>query len=101
MEVLGDNLSKDSVEIKSSEHLKHLLDKYNRCLEQQILEAESTDHIEELMSKRMLLGIDAKALFPNMTKKETAATVRQAFMRSDLKVWADAKEMGMYIALNC
>ena len=100
VEALGDNLAEDSVEIKSSEHLKHLLDKYNKHLEDQILNASCPDEIDALMKNRMLLGIDAKALFPSMTKDVTASTVREAYMRSSLDVWTDAKEMGIYLAIN-
>ena len=61
MEAAADKLSPDLIEVKSSEHLMFKFNSYNKKLEENILTAKTPDQIEDLMSKRILLGTDVKA----------------------------------------
>ena len=101
VESLGDSMTEDSVELKSSEHLMNALDRYNKWLEDRILNAVDMEEVEMLMEERLLLGTDVKSLFPSMTKETTAQTIKDAFLNSELEVHTEWKEMARYIALNC
>ena len=77
VEAVADKLSPNSIEVKSSEHLLYRFNKYNKELENKILEASSPKEVEDLMETRLLLATDVKALFQSMKVDTTSRIVSE------------------------
>ena len=59
----------------------------------------SLNNSGEDLSNTVILSMDVVSMFPELDMEEVASVAAQEFLRSDLQVEVDSKELGLYLAI--
>ena len=86
VEPLADNIE-DKIEVISGEEMLNRIDRLNKLVEIQEQGGEATADTQELidLTRAVLTGANAVALYPSMKKLSTGKVVREEAIRSKVK----------------